>query len=195
LSVISAAFMAFCIACQSCPSKCAAGCAYGQILLVGEDQEESVPQLVFVEHALQLLTGLNNTVAIVAVNNEDDALSVLEVMPPQRSDLVLASDIPHGELDVLVLDGLNVEACIPLSTCARVGTWRGNIPIVGMVVTISPSLSLYRIVVFPAASKPTIRMRISFFPHSLSNSFENVRPMIAGCGLCCRVEKAVSVDS
>ena len=53
-----------------------------------------------------------------------------------------------------------------------------GVPIVGMVVTISPSLSLYRMVVFPAASKPTIKIRISFFPHSLSKSFENVRPMI-----------------
>lgn len=30
-----------------------------------------------------------------------------------------------------------------------------HLPIVGIVVTISPSLSLYRIVVFPAASRPT----------------------------------------
>ena len=29
------------------------------------------------------------------------------------------------------------------------------LPIVGMVVTISPSFNLYRIVVLPAASKPT----------------------------------------
>mmetsp|Transcript_33655 Transcript_33655/g.77664 ORF Transcript_33655/g.77664 Transcript_33655/m.77664 type:complete len:123 (-) Transcript_33655:273-641(-) len=29
----------------------------------------------------------------------------------------------------------------------------------------SPSFSLYRIVVFPAASSPTMRMRISFFPN------------------------------
>ena len=29
------------------------------------------------------------------------------------------------------------------------------LPIVGMVVTISPSFSLYNIVVFPAASRPT----------------------------------------
>ena len=54
-----------------------------------------------------------------------------------------------------------------------------SIPIVGIVVTISPSFSLYKIVVFPAASNPTIRILISFFPQSLSNSFENVRPMIA----------------
>lgn len=58
-----------------------------------------------------------------------------------------------------------------------------DVPIVGIVVTISPSFSLYRIVVFPAASRPTIKIRISFFPHSLSKSFENVRPMVAGvCG-------------
>ena len=53
------------------------------------------------------------------------------------------------------------------------------VPIVGIVVTISPSFSLYRMVVFPAASRPTIRMRISFFPHNLSNSLEKVRPMLA----------------
>jgi hypothetical protein len=73
-----------------------------------------------------------------------------------------------------------------------------DIPMVGIVVllrsagqsdrkfvvktyTISPSFNLYKIVVFPAASRPTIKIRISFFPHSLSKSFENVKPMIARC--------------
>jgi DhnA family fructose-bisphosphate aldolase class Ia len=55
---------------------------YGQILLVGEDKKKSVPQLVLVQHTLELLTCLNNTVAIVAVDDEDDTLGVLEVMPP-----------------------------------------------------------------------------------------------------------------
>ena len=31
------------------------------------------------------------------------------------------------------------------------------VPIVGIVVTTSPSLSLYKIVVFPAASSPTVK--------------------------------------
>ena len=31
-------------------------------------------------------------------------------MSPEGPDLVLATDIPHGEADVLVLDGLHVEA-------------------------------------------------------------------------------------
>ena len=33
------------------------------------------------------------------------------------------------------------------------------IPIVGIVVTISPNFSLYNIVVFPAASKPTEKIQ------------------------------------
>lgn len=49
---------------------------------------------------------------------------------------------------------------------------------VGMVVTISPSFSLYRMVVFPAASRPTIRMRISFFPIRLFRRFPKILPMI-----------------
>ena len=68
-----------------------------QILLVCEDQEEGVSEFILVQHALQLLSGLNNTIAIIAVDNEDDALGVLEVMPPQRSNLVLTADVPYSE--------------------------------------------------------------------------------------------------
>lgn len=32
-------------------------------------------------------------------------------MPPEGTNLVLSSDIPNGEGDVLVLDSLDVEAC------------------------------------------------------------------------------------
>lgn len=99
---------------------------YGQILLVGEDKEDGIPQLVLVEHALQLLTGLDDTVTIVAVDDEDDTLGVLEVMSPQRSDLVLTTDIPHGELDVLVLDRLDVETCDGRGKGQRDGRSRSN---------------------------------------------------------------------
>ena len=46
-------------------------------------------------------------------------------------------------------------------------------------MTISPSFNLYRMVVFPAASRPTIKIRISFLPHILSNNLEKVRPILA----------------
>ena len=39
-------------------------------------------------------------------------------------------------------------------------------PTVGIVLTDWPSLSLYKIVVFPAASKPSIRIRISLLPNT-----------------------------
>jgi hypothetical protein len=90
-------------------------CAYRQILLVGEDEEDGLTELVLVEHALEFLACLDDTVAIVAVDDEDDTLGVLEVMSPERADLVLATDIPHGELDVLVLHGLDVKAYISTS--------------------------------------------------------------------------------
>jgi hypothetical protein len=95
---------------------------YRQILLVGENQEKGVPKLILVQHALQLLAGLDDTVPIVAVNHEDDTLGVLEVVAPQRTDLVLTTDIPHGELNVLVLDGLDVETCMRVSVTAIVDT-------------------------------------------------------------------------
>ncbi len=83
---------------------------YRQILLVGKDQQQSVSQLVFVQHTLQLLASLHNTIAIIAINDENDSLGVLEVMPPQRSDLILSSDIPHGKLDVFILNSLDVKS-------------------------------------------------------------------------------------
>ena len=48
---------------------------------------------------------------------------------------------------------------------------------VGMVVTISPSLSLYNMVVLPAASRPTIRIRISLLANNRLKSFPNDKPI------------------
>lgn len=122
--MISAAFIAFCqvvrkdVQSELVGGGIARGNTYGQILLVGEDQKVGIAQLVLVQHALQLLPGLNDTIAIVRVDDEDDTLGVLEVVPPQRSDLVLSTDIPHGERDVLVLDRLDVEALMGVSMAA-----------------------------------------------------------------------------
>lgn len=80
-------------------------------MFVGKDQEQGITELVFIQHALKFLTCLDNTISVIGVDHEDDTLGVLEVMPPQRSDLVLPTNVPHGELDVLVFDSLNVESC------------------------------------------------------------------------------------
>ena len=55
--------------------------------------------------------GVIDTVAIVRVHHEDQALRVLVVVAPQRTDLVLTTDIPNRERDVLVFDSFHVETC------------------------------------------------------------------------------------
>ncbi len=117
-------------------------------LFVGKYKQDSVAKFVFLEHTMQFVTCLPHTFTIIAVNDEDETLCILEIVAPQRSNLVLTADVPHSEADVLVLDGFNVES------------WRkynlenlddilklffkdlNRLPIVGMVVTISPSFSL-----------------------------------------------------
>lgn len=81
----------------------------GQILLVGKDEKKSVAKLIFVEHSLQFFACLRNSLSIVGINDEDDAVRVLEVMSPERSNFVLSSNVPNGEGNVLVLDRLDIE--------------------------------------------------------------------------------------
>jgi len=81
-----------------------------KILFVCKDQQNCVPELVLVQHPHQLLSRLANSVPIVAIDHEDEALCVLEVVPPQRSNFVLSADVPHGEADVLVFHSFHVEA-------------------------------------------------------------------------------------
>ena len=78
-------------------------------MLVSKNKEKSITEFILVQHALQLFPSLDNTIAIVAIDDEDNTLSVLEVMSPERTDLVLTTDIPHGKLNVLVFDSLDVE--------------------------------------------------------------------------------------
>lgn len=78
-------------------------------MLVGENQEKSVTKFILIQHALEFLPGLHDTVAVIAVDDEDYTLSVLEVVSPQRTDLVLTTNVPDGELDVLIFDSLDVE--------------------------------------------------------------------------------------
>jgi hypothetical protein len=40
-----------------------------------------------IQHPVQLIPSFNHTVTIIAINHKDEPLSVLEIMPPQWSDL------------------------------------------------------------------------------------------------------------
>lgn len=99
-------------------------------------------------------------------------------MPPERSDLVLATHVPHGETDIFKFYRLHIKTFTEEAergqlltllntgenhqrTTTELQVVKGKkikeslSPMVGMVVTISPSFSLYKMVVFPAASNPT----------------------------------------
>merc|ERR1712118_575181 len=74
------------------------------------DEPLAVPHFLLVEHLGELLAGILDTVSVVAVDDKDEALRVLVIVAPERTNLVLATDVPDGEADVLVLNGLDVEA-------------------------------------------------------------------------------------
>ncbi len=123
---------------------------------------------------LELACGFAHALAVLAVDDIDQAVCVVEVVAPQRPQLLLAAHVPDGEEHVLVLHLLHVEACAAgaplgwrragrgsragaasdLSRGPRAG--RIGAPMVGTVLKISPMCSLYRMVVFPAASRPSI---------------------------------------
>jgi len=79
-------------------------------LLIREHQKHSVAKFVLPKHFVQLVFGFGNSFLIVAVDDENEALGILKVMPPKRTDLVLTADVPHGEGDVLIFYSFYVEA-------------------------------------------------------------------------------------
>ena len=68
-----------------------------QILLVGEDQQECVPQFILVQHTLEFFTSFNDTFTIIRVNDEDDALSVLEVFGNDEPSTQSLSRMKHQQ--------------------------------------------------------------------------------------------------
>ena len=91
------------------PRHLAAAQSSRHILLVRQDQHRRVAELIFLEHAVQRAACVLHSRWVVAVDDKDEAVRVLEVVPPERADLVLSADVPHVELYLLVLDRLHVE--------------------------------------------------------------------------------------
>lgn len=64
----------------------ATGALGSTYLLVGKDEEHSLPELVLGEHSHQLVPGFTNSLTIVRIDYENETLGVLEVMAPQRPE-------------------------------------------------------------------------------------------------------------
>merc|ERR1719323_2278066 len=81
----------------------------GQVLLVCEDKQHSVPHLILVQHLCKLFSGVLRPIAVIAVDHIDETIGALVVVAPERADLVLAANVPDGEAQILVLHSLHVE--------------------------------------------------------------------------------------
>jgi hypothetical protein len=81
----------------------------GQILLVREHQKDSITKFVLVQHSVQLISSVVDTLSIVRVNHENQTLSILVVVSPEGTNFILTSNVPYGEGNVLVFYCLHVE--------------------------------------------------------------------------------------
>lgn len=82
----------------------------GQVLFVGENEENRVLDFRVEKQLLQLLLGRFEGVGIGTVNDEDHSFGALVVDVPYLSKTVLAPQIPGLHVDVFVLDFLVVGA-------------------------------------------------------------------------------------
>lgn len=78
-------------------------------MLVSKHQQNGVSEVVLLQHIMQFSFRLGHSFSIVGVYDEYQSLGVLEVVPPQRTDFVLAAHVPHRERDVFIFYRLDVE--------------------------------------------------------------------------------------
>lgn len=99
--------------CNTVQAKCLVhfqdGHASGDILFVGHDQEDRMAEFVIIVHPVQIVSGLCDPVAVIRIDDKDDAVHILVVVVPHLADAPRATDVPHIEGQVLVGDALDVE--------------------------------------------------------------------------------------
>ena len=81
-----------------------------QILLIRKHKQQRILHLPVLNDARKFSASLFQTIAVAAVYDKHQALSTAEVVSPQRSDLILSTNVPDIEFGVLVRNGLHVEA-------------------------------------------------------------------------------------
>ena len=112
------------------------------------------------------------------VNSQSGVLT-REVMPPQRPDLILPSHIPHIEFDILVSDRLNIKAHSRngRDVLIKLEFVEDRCDTSYQQLQVSGRIEERRILVFPAASNPSMSRRISLDPKILFIIFDTCPPM------------------
>ena len=60
---------------------------------------------------LKLCCSSLHSLSVLAINHIDQAICVVKVMPPERSELFLTANVPYCEEDILVLYLFHIETC------------------------------------------------------------------------------------
>ena len=116
-----------------------------EVLLVCEDQKHSILEFRGAEDMVELVGSHIDPVPVSTVHNINKSITIVVVMAPELSNLLLASHVPEGKLELAKLDGLDVEATVDLFLLATVllfFCFEGGSYIVGMVWMTSLSLRL-----------------------------------------------------
>lgn len=112
---------------------------------------------------LELLSCFLHSVPVLTIDNIDETICVIKIMPPEWSQFLLPTNIPDGEENIFVLDLFDVEPCQESALSAgahntsmhkslqvekqiafvsEFGFQRALSPMVGTVLKISPICNL-----------------------------------------------------
>ena len=91
------------------PAKSCARTLPNELECIGTSEHNRIAHFVLFHQIVELSLCLLDPVATVTDDNVDQTVPTMVEMTSQGADLVLTSDAPHGENQILVLHGLHVE--------------------------------------------------------------------------------------
>ena len=78
-------------------------------LFVGKNQKHRISKFIFGQHTIQFFSSFPYSFSIIWIDYKYKALSVLKVMPPKWSDLVLSTYIPNSKAYIFIFNRFNVK--------------------------------------------------------------------------------------
>lgn len=160
-----------------------------EILLIGQHDKDGLLQLFllnarqitsmtpiekaanYLQHGNQLCLGNTDTIFVARVDNIYYCIGIGVITTPVWPDASLTTEIPNLKFKIFIRYLLYVESnrckensIRELKQSKIITTSSNQANVLGMVVTTSPTWSRYRMVVFPAPSRPRINILISRDP-------------------------------
>ncbi|KAI3481079.1 hypothetical protein L1887_56653 [Cichorium endivia] len=80
------------------------------VLFVGKDQDSCAVQSLLLEQVVELELAVGEAGGVGGIDDPDDGIRLFKVVLPVRPQALLAANIPHVEVVVTVLEGLDREA-------------------------------------------------------------------------------------